>query len=375
MQMDLWRQVVDALESRIKGGELKPGDRLESEEVLAVHFGASRQTIHKAVQELKRRGLVERKRRWGTTIAEPPAESPSSSGLVALLFDYANDYPQGELMRGVSAGLGEGQRIVLADSHGEFQQEANRLEECRSGVEGILAYPMADAHNDDLYREVVDASRQGGPPLVFIDRILEGVEADSVVSDNLEASQNAINWAVSRGHRRIAFFSGDNTQVSTIKERHSGYRTACSGAGVYDVSLERWFPKSLEAYPDRLLVAAADALCSLLTHRDPITALFCTQDIYAVAVAEALGRIGSPPGELDLITYNDWPAPVFPKGAEFSRIVQPMHAIGRQAAELLGRRLADRSLPPQKLRLASEFFPVKPPSAPGTLINHETNEG
>lgn len=364
---------MDSIQDRISQGELRPGDRLESEEVLAAQLGASRQTVHKAIQELKRRGIVERKRRWGTTIAEPPT-APSSTALIALLFDYATDYPQGELVRGVTSSLGDGQRIVLADSAGDYEAEALELMRCRAEVSAIIAYPLADSRNTHLYQEIVDESREGGPPLVFIDRTLEGVEADSVVSDNLESVKQAMSWTHSRGSQRIAFFSGDNTQTTTIQERHKGYRECCEAAGTYDPTLERWFPKAWENQADRLLTATEDALGALLRSPDPITALFCTQDVYAVAAAEALSRLGVAPGSLDLITFNDWPPAVFPRAVEFARIVQPVHTIGQTAVEVLTRRLSDRTAPPQAIRLASRFL-TPSSSAMRGWASHKTNEG
>lgn len=370
--MGLWLKIVEAIEGRIASGELKPGDRLESEEVLALQFNVSRQTVHKAVQELKRRGLVDRKRRWGTTIAEPSAVK--NSGLIGLLFDYANDFPQGELLRGVQSGLASDQRLVLIDSKGDFQTEADELDRCRSEVAGILAYALSDQHNESLFREIAEDSRRGGPPLVFIDRMLKDVASDSVVSDNLEASRNAVEWAASLGHRRIAFLASDSLNVSSVFERHLGYVQACQSFDCYDSKLERWFPKAFESKPERLATATEDALHYLLNQKEPVTVLFCTQDIFAAAANEALDRLGADRGSVSIVTYNDWPGAVLPRSSEYARIIQPMQQIGQTAVELLTNRMAQPEAPWRQLRLQSQFVPplhsgaARPPFA-------STNEG
>ncbi len=370
--MGLWLKIVEAIEGRILSGELKPGDRLESEEVLALQHQASRQTVHKAVQELKRRGLVDRKRRWGTTIAE--RRVVKAGGLIGLLFDYANDFPQGELLRGVQAGLASDQRLVLIDSKGDFQTEADELSRCRNEVAGILAYALSDQHNESLFREIAEDSRQGGPPLVFIDRILKDVASDSVVSDNLEASRNAVEWAASLGHRRIAFLASDSLNVSSVFERHLGYVQACQSQNCYDSRLERWFPKAFESKPERLATAVEDALHYLLNQSNPVSALFCTQDIYAAAASEALDRLGVEKSSVVLITYNDWPGAVLPRASEYARIIQPMQQIGQTAVQLLTSRMTEPEAPWCQLRLPSQFLPpvylgASPPQFP------LTNEG
>lgn len=370
--MGLWLRIVEAIEGRISSGELKPGDRLESEEVLALQFDASRQTVHKAVQELKRRGLVDRKRRWGTTICEPPPVR--SSGLIGLLFDYANDYPQGELLRGVQSALTGDQRLVLVDSKGDYQAEAEELNRCRKDVAGILAYALSDQHNENLFRQVAEESRRGGPPLVFIDRLMKDLGSDSVVSDNLEASRSAVEWALDQGHTRIVFLSGDNPHVSSVFERHQGYREACLSRNCYDPTLERWFPKAMESKPDHLATAARDALYFLLGQAEPVTALFCTQDIYAAAASEALDRIGADRSSVTLITYNDWPGAVLPRVSEFARIIQPMQEVGRRAVELLSNRLEHPESPWKQLRLKSQFLPPSRQTSPSGTAPH-TNEG
>ena len=54
----LYRQLADLLESAIRGGELKPGDRLDSEGVLAERYGVSRITLRQAVEALVRKQLA-----------------------------------------------------------------------------------------------------------------------------------------------------------------------------------------------------------------------------------------------------------------------------------------------------------------------------
>ncbi len=56
------------LTQAIASGELKPGDKLPTEQQLAEEFGASRPTVNKAVTSLAHDGLVIRRKRAGTVV-------------------------------------------------------------------------------------------------------------------------------------------------------------------------------------------------------------------------------------------------------------------------------------------------------------------
>jgi len=66
-----YRRILDELRSRIEKGELKPGDRIESERVLAARCGVSLMTARHAINELEREGLVNRRIGAGTFVAAP----------------------------------------------------------------------------------------------------------------------------------------------------------------------------------------------------------------------------------------------------------------------------------------------------------------
>lgn len=65
----LFRQIERAITGMILRGHYKAGDRLPSEAELTAKFGASRQTINKAITELAKRDLVARNRRAGTVVS------------------------------------------------------------------------------------------------------------------------------------------------------------------------------------------------------------------------------------------------------------------------------------------------------------------
>ena len=68
-----YQRIKDALMARIRAGEWRPGDTIPGEETLAVEFGCARATVHRALREMAQAGMLDRRRRAGTTVALPPA--------------------------------------------------------------------------------------------------------------------------------------------------------------------------------------------------------------------------------------------------------------------------------------------------------------
>ncbi|MFN3370797.1 MAG: GntR family transcriptional regulator [Sphingomonadaceae bacterium] len=63
-----YRLIRDHLVSRIRAGELKPGDRVESENELGTQFGVSRLTVQRAIRELVSEGMLRRVQGSGTFV-------------------------------------------------------------------------------------------------------------------------------------------------------------------------------------------------------------------------------------------------------------------------------------------------------------------
>ena len=66
------RTVFRHLLRQIMEGSLAPGDLLPTETVLAEEFGTTRMNVFRALELLKRHGVVVRKKRAGSTIAPSP---------------------------------------------------------------------------------------------------------------------------------------------------------------------------------------------------------------------------------------------------------------------------------------------------------------
>ena len=67
-----WTDIRDRVHARILDRSYRPGDKLPRDADLADEFGCARSTVHRAMRALADSGIVERRRRGGTTVRADP---------------------------------------------------------------------------------------------------------------------------------------------------------------------------------------------------------------------------------------------------------------------------------------------------------------
>lgn len=205
-------------------------------------------------------------------------------------------------------------------------------------VAGIILTPTAaDA---GLYQPYTETQI----PLGVLDRQVEGLGVDTVVSDNYEAARAAVTQLIGAGHCRIATILSD-LSIATGRERFMGYRRALEDAGLpFDDALAL-FGKPVEA--EGYSLAA-----QLLSRTPPPTALFAGSRLLTSGVLRYLWEAKlSIPDDLVLASFDmlDW----LPNMPEILCVSQPAYEMGQQAAALLLRRIEEPERPPERLELPS----------------------
>ncbi|GGE04175.1 histidine utilization repressor [Aureimonas endophytica] len=71
----LHQRILGDIESRIVSGAWPPGHRLPFEVDLATQYGCSRMTVNKVMTQLAKSGLIERRRKSGSFVTQPQAQS------------------------------------------------------------------------------------------------------------------------------------------------------------------------------------------------------------------------------------------------------------------------------------------------------------
>jgi len=71
----LHQRILSDIEGRIVSGDWPPGYRIPFELALAEQYDCSRMTVNKALTQLARAGLIERRKRSGSFVTQPRAQS------------------------------------------------------------------------------------------------------------------------------------------------------------------------------------------------------------------------------------------------------------------------------------------------------------
>ncbi|WP_313133816.1 LacI family DNA-binding transcriptional regulator [Anaerocolumna sp.] len=103
------------------------------------------------------------------------------------------------------------------------QQKVSYLEHCRyRNYDGVVIASVD--YTDPMVVELVSSEL----PVVTIDHVYNGKTA--ILSDNVKAVEDLVNYIYQRGHRKIAFIHGEDTSV-TRKRLASFYKT-CMNLGI-----------------------------------------------------------------------------------------------------------------------------------------------
>lgn len=71
----LHQRILSDIRGRILAGEWQPGHRIPFEHELTAEYGCSRMTVNKALSQLAKAGLIERRRRSGSFVTRPRSQA------------------------------------------------------------------------------------------------------------------------------------------------------------------------------------------------------------------------------------------------------------------------------------------------------------
>ncbi len=100
----LWEQVAAEIRRAIAEGEAKPGERMPLAKDLATVFGVNRNTVLRALHQLRDEGLLEIRQGRGITVAGTPQRGAVLARAKELVtFARKNGYGQDELIAMIEA--------------------------------------------------------------------------------------------------------------------------------------------------------------------------------------------------------------------------------------------------------------------------------
>lgn len=236
-------------------------------------------------------------------------------------------------------------KVVIAQSNENPEREREVLRMMEDFmVDGIIIGICHKNSNKDEYLRIMEA----GTPIVFCDRIPEGIDVHRVIVDDYTKSFFLVEHLIRNGHRHIAHIKGPE-YISGSYERLRGYRDALEKFKIpYDETIV--IDSRTMDYTGGL--TAAQRLLDLQADFD---AIFGFTDTVSIGAMNHLMRNGyKVPDDIAVASFS---------GSEMSEILmpslttveQPREKMGETCAKLILELIKDPSMPPKSIVLDAEI--------------------
>jgi len=313
-----FQQIVDSVVNGVSGGQLSPGDMLPSVNQIFYDTGLARATIVKALDELKRRGLIESVPNKGYFIAKETKR-------VLLLLDTLRPFKQ-VVYDALRQELPDKVEVNMYFHHYSIEL----MEDILLNAAGKYAAYVVMAYNHPDIKGIL--SKLDPNKLIVFDWMDPDWGDYSHVSQEFDQSlYNALEKAEDRIKKYNEFIFICPESANHPPESKNGFNRFCEASGI---------KSSIVDYPDQNIEGKA-----YLVVDD-------NQLIELVKVARAKGL--KPGRDMGLIAFNDYPMKEVLEGG-ISVISPPFDEMARQMAQAINKREKICSLVLPELRLRNSL--------------------
>jgi LacI family transcriptional regulator len=267
--------------------------------------------------------------------------------IALIVSDISNPFFT-QVARGVEdVAQRNGYTVIFGNSDESPEKERQYIQALRSRrIDGMLIAPAGSAS-----RPMLELLLRHKNPFVLIDRVIEGVPADTVIGDSVGGARLLTEHLIGLGHRRIALVNGP-LEVSTARDRRRGYLEALHAHGIESSPL-----LIVEGYYKRDSgYQAARQLLALPPDQRP-TAIFAGNNFLSVGVIEALREARlAVPQDIAVVSFDDieLASAIYPF---LTVVAQPARTFGTIAMQFLLDRLDGVEPPaPRKVVLPPELL-------------------
>ncbi|HEY3328591.1 MAG TPA: LacI family DNA-binding transcriptional regulator [Capsulimonadaceae bacterium] len=193
---------------------------------------------------------------------------------------------------------------------------------CDGRCDGLIVF-LANESSD-----LLPALKSQPIPFVVVGECGTDPTVSNIDIDNVKAARLVVDHLIACGHRRIAFFMGDDDLMSS-SERYRGYRDALAAAGLdFDPALV------VPGLYDQQ--SGYERAVNILPQIAPVpTAIFACSDLIALGVIDALRERGMAiPGDMSLAGIDGLATPAYP-AYTLTTVDQHLAALGATAAEMV----------------------------------------
>ncbi|WP_291094907.1 LacI family DNA-binding transcriptional regulator [Empedobacter sp. UBA6745] len=222
-----------------------------------------------------------------------------------------------------------GYNVLICLSNESYEREVINMEMLAAGsIDGFVISLSKETQAKKDYHHIKEIINQGMPVVMF-DRVTREVYTDKVIIDDVLATQEAIQYFISKGRKKIGFITTPD-YISVGRLRTEGYKRTLEANGIeVDENL------ILRVEDESQL----DTMIDEFFEKNKFDAVMAVNELYAVKVLRAALKKGiKVPEELHLIAFTDG---VISKNSipSISTVKQNAFKMGEIAARLLIQKL------------------------------------
>jgi len=222
-----------------------------------------------------------------------------------------------------------GYSLILGDSGDDQMIETDLIRLLLSHkVDGIIIAPVGID-----YKQIIQ-TYNSGMPLVVIDRCFPEIGLPFITSDNYQGGNDAVNYLIAMGHRKIACIQGIPKSRPTI-DRVRGYKDALRSHSIpIDDSLIVGDNYTIENGYKQTRI--------LFSMEDPPTAIFALSNLIGLGVMKAVDEMGLKiPDNISLISFDEQPYSAF-LATPMTTVDQKKSEIGQLAVNVLTKYIDNK---------------------------------
>ena len=261
-----------------------------------------------------------------------------------LISDIQNPFFTSVIRGAEDVALSRGYHLFLCNTDEDPNREDEYVRELsKKRVDGLIVASSASRRNHTLQLRLEDV------PFVFMDREVEGIEADTVSVDNRLGMRLIAEHLTQLGHERVGMVSGP-LEKSSGHERYHGLRDALADLGLP-------LHDSLVRFGDFRVSGGREAAEELLRLPEPPTALVVSNNQMTLGALLAVRELGlRVPDEVSVVSFDDmeW-APL--ANPPLTALAQPTYEMGATAARMLLDKIEKKAIgSPSKLFMEPELM-------------------
>lgn len=235
-----------------------------------------------------------------------------------------------------------GYSLILCNSNDNIEKEHRYTDVLlNKQVDGIIFLPTGDD------KQSVQTLINRHMPVVLVDRILENIDVDAVITNNYQSGYLATRYLIENGHKRISIIRGP-AEISLSVQRLKGYMKAMKEAGL-DVS------PGMQTSGDFQIESGYEA-AKILMNQSPLpTAIFACNDLMAIGAMKGVREAGFlVPGDISLVGHDNIELTTYFQPA-LTTISQPIEELACKAIDLLLERIKQPDLPARQVVLPNKL--------------------